>query len=76
MSSVRGSNCGRARFCAPVQTGPGARAAIYKCVPGQFSGVKRLGRGVNHPPPPSAEVKEGIDLYHYSPSVPSWQVIG
>jgi hypothetical protein len=76
VSSVRGSNCGKARFSAPVQNGPGAHAAIYKWVPGLFPGVKRLGRGVNHPSPPSAEVKDVVDLYHYSPSVPSWQVIG
>jgi len=36
---------------------------------GSFPGVKRPGRGVNHPPPPSAEVKEGVKLYLYSPSV-------
>ena len=27
-----------------------------------FSGVKRPGRGVNHPPSSSAEVKEGVEL--------------
>ena len=39
-------------------------------------GVKRLGRGVDHPPPSSAEVKERVELYLYSPSGPSWTVIG
>ena len=29
--------------------------------------VKRPGRGVNHPPPSSAEVKERVELYLYSP---------
>jgi hypothetical protein len=29
-------------------------------------GVKRPGRGVNHPPPSSAEVKERVELYLYS----------
>ena len=28
-----------------------------------FLGVKRPGRGVDHPPPSSAEVKERVDLY-------------
>jgi hypothetical protein len=28
------------------------------------------------PTPSSAEVKERVELYLYSPSVPSWQVIG
>jgi hypothetical protein len=33
-------------------------------------GVKRPGRGADHPPPSSAEVKERVDLYLYSP--PLW----
>ena len=28
-----------------------------------FSGVKRPGRGVDHPPPSSAEVKERVEIY-------------
>ena len=32
-----------------------------------FPGVKRPGRGVNHPPPSSAEVKERVETYLYSP---------
>jgi hypothetical protein len=35
-----------------------------------FPKVKRLGRGVNHPLPSSAEVKERVELYRYSPSEP------
>jgi hypothetical protein len=31
-----------------------------------FPGAKRPERGVNHPPPPSAEVKERVGLYLYS----------
>jgi hypothetical protein len=30
---------------------------------------------INHPPQSSAEVKERVNLYLYSPSVPSWKVI-
>jgi len=41
-----------------------------------FPGLKRPGRGVDHPPPSSAEVKEGVRLYLYSPFWPSWPVIG
>jgi hypothetical protein len=37
--------------------------------------VKRPGRGVDHPSPPRVEVKEIIQLYLYSPSVPSWPVL-
>jgi hypothetical protein len=39
-------------------------------------GVKRPGRGVDHPPSSSARVKEIVELYLYSPSGPSWPVLG
>jgi hypothetical protein len=39
-------------------------------------GVKRQERGVDHPPTSSAEVKERVELYLYSPSGPSWTVLG
>jgi hypothetical protein len=38
-----------ARFSAPIQTGPGAHPASYTMGTGSFLGVKRLGRGVDHP---------------------------
>ena len=41
-----------------------------------FPGVKRPEFGVNHPPAPSAEVKERVELYFYSAYVPSWPVLG
>jgi len=41
-----------------------------------FPGVKRPGRGTDHPPPSSAEVKERVELYRCSPSRPSWLVLG
>jgi len=47
-----------ARFFAPVQTGPGAHPATYTLGTGTFPGVKRPGRGVDHPPSSIAEVKE------------------
>ena len=37
---------------------------------GSFTGVKQPGRGVDHPPLTSAEVKERVELYLYSPSWP------
>jgi hypothetical protein len=43
---------------------------------GSFPGVKRPGRGVDHPPPSRAEVKERVELYLYSPCRPSWPVLG
>ena len=57
-----------ARFSAPVQTVWGPPTI-------QPPGVKRPGRGVDHPLLSSAENKESVELYHYS-SGPSWHVLG
>ena len=65
-----------ARLSAPVQNGPGAHPASYTMDTGSFPTVKWPGRGVNHPPPSSTEVKERVELYLYSPSGPSWPVLG
>ena len=42
-----------------------------------FPGVKRPGRGVDHPPLSSAEVKETVEVYS-TPPLPgqSWPVLG
>ena len=65
-----------ARFSAPAQTGPGAHPAFFTTGIRSFMGVKRPGRGVEHPPPSRAEVKERAELYLYSPSGASWSVLG
>ena len=64
-----------ARFSANVQTIAGAYPVSYTMGAGSFPGVKRPGRGVDHPPPSSVEVKERVELYLYSPSGPSCLVI-
>jgi hypothetical protein len=38
--------------------------------------VKRPGRGADHPPPSMYRGHERVELYLYSPSGPSWPVIG
>jgi len=53
---------GGARFSAPVQTGPGAYSASYTMGTGTFPGVKRPGRGVNHPPQSGTEVKDRVEF--------------
>ena len=55
---VRGSNSAGAKFSAPVQTGPGANQASYIMGTESFSGVKRPGLGVEHPPHLAARLKK------------------
>jgi hypothetical protein len=65
-----------ARFSAPVLTGPGSHPVFYTARTGSFPRVKRPVHGVNQPSLSSAEVKERVELYLYSPSGPSWPVVG
>ena len=68
---ICGSNPVAARFSAPVQTGSGAHPA-----PGTIGTETRPGRDLGHHPLSSSEVKERVELYLYSPSGPSWPVLG
>jgi len=56
--------------------GHGAHPASYHIGTRCLAGVKQQGHGVNHPPPCNTEVKGRVEVYFYSPSLPSWQVIG
>jgi hypothetical protein len=51
-----------ARFSAHFQTGPGAHPASCTMGTGYFTGVKRPGRGFDHPPLSSAEVEGRVEL--------------
>ena len=53
------SRCGTT-FSAPLHTDPGAHPASYTMITEHFPGIKHPERGVYHPPPPSAEVKEEL----------------
>jgi hypothetical protein len=67
------------RFSAPVKSGLQAHPAYSTMYTGHrvsSKAVKRPGRVVDHPPPSRAEVKEWVELYLYSPSGPSWPVLG
>ena len=66
----------RARFSAPVHNGPGVHPTSFTLDTGSLPGIKRPGRGVEHPTPSSAEVEERIELYIYSRSEPSWPFLG
>ena len=65
-----------ARFSAPIQIGPGAHPASCTMGTGSFPGVKRPGRGADHPLPSKRRGHERVGLYLYSPCGPSWPVIG
>jgi len=65
----------RVRFSAPVQNVPGVHPASCTVDTGSFPGEKRSERGVDHPPPSSAEVIERVELYLFSPSGPPWPVL-
>ena len=65
----------QARFSTPVQTGPGAHPTSYLRGAGSLPGVKQRGRGVDNPNPSSAEVKERVEQYLYSPSG-LWPALG
>jgi hypothetical protein len=60
-----------ATYFAPFQAGLGSHPASYTMGTGSFPGVKRPGRGVDHPPPSSAEVKERLEL----PLLPLWAFV-
>jgi hypothetical protein len=58
---------------APVQSGLGAHPTSYTMGTGSFPGIKRPGRGVDHPPPSSAEVIERVQLNIHL--LPLWAVV-
>jgi hypothetical protein len=64
----------RARFSAPVQTGPVAHPASYTMGTGPLPGVKQPGRGLNQSSPSIVDDKERVELYIYSPFVLLWPV--
>jgi len=39
-------------------------------------GLKRSGRGIDHSPTSSAEIKERVELYFFSSTKPSWKFAG
>ena len=53
------------RYSIPIQTSPGAHPASYTTCTRLFPRVKRLGLGVDHPPPLALKLKR-VELY--SPS--------
>jgi hypothetical protein len=73
---VQRSKPGGGEFYRTRPERPWCPPSLYTMGTGSFLWVKRPGRGVDHPPPSSSEVKERVQLYLYSPSGPSWPVLG
>jgi hypothetical protein len=67
-----------ARFSASAEAVSGVRPTPYTRSTGSLSrgGGKVAGAWRQPQPPPSAEVKERVELYLYSHSGPSWPVLG
>jgi hypothetical protein len=75
--TVRGSNLGGGEIFRTRPDRPwGPPSLLNNGYRLSFPGLKRPGTDVDHPPPPSAEVKERVQLYLYSSSGPSWPVKG
>jgi hypothetical protein len=68
--TVRGSNRGGGEI-SPHPSRP-----VLRPIQPPIQWVKRPGSGANHPHPSSAEVKERVELYVYSPCGPLWPVPG
>jgi hypothetical protein len=66
----------RERFFAHVQTGTGYHPAFCIMGTGSFPGVKRSGRGADHPSPSSAEVENEYSYITTPPMGPSGPVTG
>jgi hypothetical protein len=75
--TVRGSTDGGSEIFRTRSDRPWSpQNFLYNGYRVSFPEVKRRGRGVDHPPPSSVEVKERVELYLYSPSGPSSLVPG
>jgi hypothetical protein len=61
-------------FTTASRTALGPTQLPIQWVPGALSlGIKRSGREADHSSPSSAEVKEWVELYLYSPNKPPWR---
>jgi hypothetical protein len=63
-----------AKFLTTVKPTQEPTQPPIQWVQGLFLGVKRPERGVDHPPPSSADVKERVEVYLHFPCMPSWPV--
>jgi hypothetical protein len=75
--TVRGSNLGGSEIISTRPHRPwGQPSLLWNGYRVSFPGVNRPGRGVNHVPPSSADVKEIVELYLHTPSGSLWPLPG
>jgi hypothetical protein len=74
--TIQGSNPVGSEFFRTRPEGPWGPLSLLYNGYGIFSGGKAAGPRGWPPTPSSAEFKEGVELYLYSPSGPSWPVLG
>jgi hypothetical protein len=61
-------------FTTASRTDLGLTQPPIQWVPGALSlGIERPGCEADYLPPPSAEVRECVELYIHSPNTPSWR---
>jgi hypothetical protein len=71
-AAVRRSNTSEVEiFCTNPDRPWGPPSLLCNGYRMSFPGIKRPGRGVDHPPTPSAEGRESAEVYLYYPSGPS-----
>ena len=63
-------------FSAHIEISHGEHPAPVKQVQGLPTEVRQQRHGIDQSPPSGAEVIKRVELYIYSPSVPSWPVLG
>jgi hypothetical protein len=74
--TVRGSNPGGDEIIRTRQDRPGTHPDSCTMGTGSFPGVKRQGRGADHPIPSSTEVENEQSYTTTPPLGPWWPVIG
>jgi len=63
-------------FCTSPDRPWCSPSLLYSVCRVSFPGVKRPGRGVDHPSLFSVDVKKRVELYLYPPSGPLWSLLG